>query len=384
MESTDVVVLGAGIVGVSAALHLQARGREVALIDRAGAAGQETSFGNAGLIERSSLIPYLFPRDPARLVKYALNLLAGGALSFLGLAGGFAMAPALLARQRARAGERNIAARRPLIENSLSEHEALIQQAGAGELLRRNGWIKLHRSERNSRSRIRRRGAAACLWLTYRLARSRPGSRRWSRISRRSPAASIIATRPRSSIPPRSRKPTPICSFHAAASCSQETRAAFRKSSDGRWRMTTAAGPLVAGAAVVALGPWSDAIYGPLGYRIPLGWKRGYHMHYAAKDGARLNHPILDADFGYLLAPMRRGVRLTSGAEFARRDAPPTPVQIEVCEPTVRADCFRSPNGSTRNRGAARGPACRTCCRSSVRRRVIAACGSISAMRIMG
>jgi D-amino-acid dehydrogenase len=59
---TDVVVLGAGIIGVSIALHLQARGREVALLDRRGA-GEETSYGNAGLIERASLIPYAFPRE---------------------------------------------------------------------------------------------------------------------------------------------------------------------------------------------------------------------------------------------------------------------------------------------------------------------------------
>ena len=58
----DVVVLGAGIVGVSIALHLQARGRSVALLDRRGA-GEETSYGNAGLIERSSVIPYAFPRS---------------------------------------------------------------------------------------------------------------------------------------------------------------------------------------------------------------------------------------------------------------------------------------------------------------------------------
>ncbi len=75
MLSADVVVLGAGMVGVSAALHLQARGRDVAIVDRHGAAGLETSFGNAGLIERSSLFPYLFPRDPRRLALYALNLL---------------------------------------------------------------------------------------------------------------------------------------------------------------------------------------------------------------------------------------------------------------------------------------------------------------------
>jgi D-amino-acid dehydrogenase len=60
----DVAVLGAGIVGVSIALHLQARGRSVALFDRRGA-GEETSYGNAGLIERASVTPYAFPaRSP--------------------------------------------------------------------------------------------------------------------------------------------------------------------------------------------------------------------------------------------------------------------------------------------------------------------------------
>jgi len=37
-----------------------------------------------------------------------------------------------------------------------------------------------------------------------------------------------------------------------------------------------------------------------------------------------------------VLAPMVRGIRLTTGAEFARRDAPPTPVQIERTEPMAR------------------------------------------------
>jgi D-amino-acid dehydrogenase len=42
----DVLFLGAGMVGVSAALHLQKRGRDVALIDRRDP-GEETSYGNA-------------------------------------------------------------------------------------------------------------------------------------------------------------------------------------------------------------------------------------------------------------------------------------------------------------------------------------------------
>ena len=59
---SDVIVLGAGMVGISAALHLQSRGRSVVLVDRRGPA-EETSFGNAGVIQREAVLPYTFRRD---------------------------------------------------------------------------------------------------------------------------------------------------------------------------------------------------------------------------------------------------------------------------------------------------------------------------------
>ncbi len=69
----DVLVLGAGMVGVGAALHLQQRGREVILVDRHERAGEETSFGNAGLIESASVFPLMFPRDFGQILHYAMN-----------------------------------------------------------------------------------------------------------------------------------------------------------------------------------------------------------------------------------------------------------------------------------------------------------------------
>jgi D-amino-acid dehydrogenase len=100
-------------------------------------------------------------------------------------------------------------------------------------------------------------------------------------------------------------------------------------------------GWLVDGASarevVVALGPWSDLVFRPLGYKIPLGVKRGYHLHLKSHGNAVLNHPVLDSDLGYLIAPMNRGIRLATGAEFARRDAPASPVQIEQALPRARA-----------------------------------------------
>ena len=89
--------------------------------------------------------------------------------------------------------------------------------------------------------------------------------------------------------------------------------------------------------AVVALGPWSDEVLAAQGIRVPLGVKRGYHMHYRAKGNATLARPVIDTDNGFALVAMTRGIRLTTGAEFTTRDAPATPVQLARVEPVARA-----------------------------------------------
>ena len=58
--SRQVTVLGAGMVGVSCALALQAKGWQVTLVDRRHP-GEETSAGNAGVLSRSSLLPFNRP-----------------------------------------------------------------------------------------------------------------------------------------------------------------------------------------------------------------------------------------------------------------------------------------------------------------------------------
>src|SRR3954463_511847 len=71
-NTADAVVLGAGIVGISVAVHLQKRGRSTVLVDRRGAA-EETSYGNAGLVQREGVYPYGFPHDFGALFRYGLN-----------------------------------------------------------------------------------------------------------------------------------------------------------------------------------------------------------------------------------------------------------------------------------------------------------------------
>ncbi|MEW6452807.1 MAG: FAD-dependent oxidoreductase, partial [Pseudomonadota bacterium] len=72
MARRDVLVLGAGIVGTSIALHLAKRGVSVALVDKRGP-GEETSYGNTGVLEGNTLFPHAFPANAA-LLKIALKL----------------------------------------------------------------------------------------------------------------------------------------------------------------------------------------------------------------------------------------------------------------------------------------------------------------------
>ncbi|HMK91101.1 MAG TPA: FAD-dependent oxidoreductase [Methylocystis sp.] len=335
MQSADVAILGAGIAGVSTALHLQARGRDVALVDRHGAAGLETSFGNAGVIERASLSPYLFPRDVRKLALYALNLLPEAHYHFSALP---EVLPWLWRYYRESAPDRarkSAEATRPLIERCVVEHEALMESAHAADLLRKTGWIKVYRKEKSFAEgvadveRLRRFGLNIDILDEAGLAAREPSLYGVCGAAHYLDAASI-------------EDPSRLTQAYADLFIARGGRfltgdaRSVQEAADGRWTLETEAGELAAAELVVALGPWSDLVTRELGYAFPMAVKRGYHMHYAPRDGGTLSRPVLDADAGYVLAPMTRGLRLTTGAEFAKRDAPPTPTQIDACEPFAR------------------------------------------------
>ena len=71
-QATGVVVLGAGIVGVSTAYALRERGLVVTLVDRK-APGEETSYGNAGILSSGSILPLNKPSLLTSLPSYLAN-----------------------------------------------------------------------------------------------------------------------------------------------------------------------------------------------------------------------------------------------------------------------------------------------------------------------
>ena len=139
------LVLGAGIIGVSTAIHLARRGRSVVLVDRRGA-GEETSFGNAGLIQREGVVPYGFPQDLSLLIRYGFN----NRIDAHYHASAILKLVPFLSRYwwHSNKSRHEVIARAyaPLIENSITEHQDLIQAAKADHLIRKDGWMEIFRT----------------------------------------------------------------------------------------------------------------------------------------------------------------------------------------------------------------------------------------------
>jgi D-amino-acid dehydrogenase len=331
----DVAVLGAGIVGISVALHLQKRGRSVVLLDRRGAA-EETSYGNAGLVQREGVYPYGFPHDFGALLRYGLNRTIDAHYHPSALP---ELAPFLWKYWKHSRHERHARIAKlysRLIEHSVTEHDALAAEAGAAGLLRRVGWMRVFRTERERDLRI----AEAVAWRADFGINFSELDRKDLQQKEPHLAPVLVGalhwTDPVSVIDPQGLALAYLKLFERLGGRFLQGNAATLQADGASWSVRTIEGNLGAKEVVVALGPWADVVTRPLGYDLPLAVKRGYHMHYRAAGQAVLNHPILDTERGYMLAPMQRGIRLTTGAEFALRDAIRTPVQLGRAEPLAR------------------------------------------------
>ena len=327
------IVLGAGMVGVATALHLQRRGWQVALVDRKGP-GQETSYGNAGIIQSEALKPYPMPHDWLSLAKIAMGRTNDVRYHIASLP--HHVGPLLrywwnsLPTQH----EKISAAYARIIAQAASAHDELIRESGAGNLVQRDGYRVLHRKQAAfdedvaAAEALRTEFGAKFSVLTPRdLAQAEPG---------------LIDTGlgglhwqdPRTVSNPGALVTAYAELFERLGGKILVGDAETLAARSSGWSVATSIGPIDAEAAVVALGPWSPEFLKRFGYRFSMVRKRGYHRHYAG--GSPLRQPLRDAAFGYVMAPMAKGLRITTGAELSAPDAGLTPIQLASAEAAAR------------------------------------------------
>ncbi|WP_367352662.1 NAD(P)/FAD-dependent oxidoreductase [Achromobacter animicus] len=331
-----VIVLGAGIIGVCCALELQRRGMSVTLVDRQ-APGMETSMGNAGGLARSSLMPFNHPGLWGQLPRLLKNDTVQFRYRWPYLASNLGWAARFLMSARPSVFQETARALDGLIRLSAPQHLKLLDESGARHRLRDTGWIFLYRT--------------AAAWNAGALAR-------------RTFAQYDVPTRELNPAELAEVEPALSPIFHRAlwiqgsysvddphevvaayarlfqregGTFKRMDAAAIRRDGNG-WAVqgTSASESVSADRLVVALGPWSKALLKTTGIDLPMAFERGYHMHYSGREGARVTRPVYDTGGGYVLSPMARGLRLSTGVELNACEVPARPEQLDLAEQRAR------------------------------------------------
>lgn len=334
MAQADVLVLGAGMVGVGTALHLRRQGLSVVLVDRRGP-GEETSFGNAGVIEGSALFPVSFPREIGTVLRHALKRAPQSNYRLGALPGLLPWIHAYFRASGTAGLERSARELRPLMVRAREDHRALAVAAGAGDLLRPTGWVKIYRSQADYLSAEPERVLARELGVTFEALDAggvvklephlRPDFLRgtfWPECDNCSDPGGLVKAY--------------AALFEAEGGLFVRGDARTLQRVSGRWRVDCEAGPVSADRAVLCLGPWSMDLFARFGLRLPFAVKRGYHLHFPPEPGVTLSRAVVDRAGGFCLQWTRQGVRATTGIEFALRDDPPDRRQADLVAPLAR------------------------------------------------
>ena len=326
-SAQKIAIIGGGIVGVSNALALQKAGHSVTLIDR-GTPGCETSYGNAGVLSESSvavlnspgllksLPKLLFGRsNSVRFSPLFVIRRIGWMLTFLSHC---------TQRQWRAAGH----ALRALQVISLDQHKAWIAEAGVDDLLRYGGWMKVFRRNESFEAYKAELaladevGGGYSIFDREQIRQIEPGLKPIYEKA-------VLYDNTCGVSNPAALTDAYVRLFTEAGGTVVKAQVdGLSQGADGWHVACEGQAGVSADAVVIAAGPWSADIANWLGYDLPLGWERGYHMHLAPGDGPQLNRAVHDVDGGFAIAPMQQGVRITTGVEITHRDAPPDYSQV--------------------------------------------------------
>ncbi|GAA6190375.1 FAD-binding oxidoreductase [Phaeobacter sp. NW0010-22] len=330
----SVTIIGAGIVGICCALSLQERGVKVRLIDRS-APGQETSFGNAGVISPWSIIPQAMPGIWKSIPKMLLS--PDGPLSVKPT-----FWPKMIPwglRFLSNANETTTRATSDAMETlcqpSVMLYRRHLEGTGHEDLLVDSWYVHAFRNAEGASLRdlgfqIRKeKGAELELIGSDRIMQIEPA------LSTDFKAAILIKGQARARAPGQIAE---VLAEKARTQGAEIIRAEITalQRVDSGWHLTTSNGLLKAGDLILAAGVWSADLLKPLGIKLPLAAERGYHVEFA-NPGVSLNNSVMDVDAKIVASSMLGGIRVAGSSEFAAIDAPADPRKQKLLAKQARA-----------------------------------------------
>ena len=321
-KSCDVLVIGAGIVGVATALRLRLEGRDVLLVDRECVAAQASRV-NAGALAFSDILPLASPGILRKAPRWLLDPLGPLAIrpSYLPQ-----LAPWLIRFWRASWRDRmeaSTAAQAAMMDLSAAETPLMLAGAGAADMLRSDGVLHLYESEAELRASQPGWNARADHGIAFThlhdpqaIAELQPG------LSPALVAATFVPGWKTVSDPLRMVEVLAHSFEQHGGHIRRADAVALAPGVEGIAVQLRDGRSLVARRVVVAAGAWSHQLARTLNESIPLETERGYNttLPVGAFD---LKRQLTFGGHGFVVTPLECGVRVGGAVEFAGLDAPP-------------------------------------------------------------
>ena len=316
----EVIVIGAGVIGLSTALMAQARGLSVTVVDREGPAAG-ASAGNAGAFAFTDILPLASPGILRKAPKWLLDPL--GPLS-IPPAYALQIAPWLFRFWRAcspRAVAASTTAQTRLMDLSRAELEPFLAATGTLGMLRKDGNLQVYESEAEFRASLPGWQAREAHGIEF----------------RHMTAADMAALQP--GLSPRFIKGTFTPGWFSIADPKDYVLAlADRFRAQGGTILTaevtrlephesgvyirTNGKSLSADKVVIAAGAFSHRIAASLGERIPLETERGYNT--TLPPGAfDLRCQMTFGGHGFVISRLSSGIRVGGAVELGGLSLPP-------------------------------------------------------------
>jgi D-amino-acid dehydrogenase len=331
-HAADVVVVGAGVVGLCSGLHLLRAGRSVLVVERdrpgAGASGH-----NGGIFAAGECVPTATGSVLRSVPRMLLDPDSALALRWSYLPRVLPWLLRFAAAARPAAVERISIALQSLTARSLAAYRDLIGDSPAGEQIRSSGYLHAYLSDEVFRAlsaehelRVRR-GVAMRVLDGAGVGKLDPGlAGRFRRGVHMLDAGSTTD--------PERLTQSIAQELVARGGRMLQARVTGFEVSDGRVpTVKTDAGDVSAGQVVIAAGAWSRRLIRPLGHDVPLDTERGYGL-YLPQARLPVTVPLVVVDHHFSMTASDAGVRITAISELAGLDAPPNP---SLWDRTLRA-----------------------------------------------
>jgi len=317
----NVIVIGAGIVGVCCAGWLQRKGLAVTLVER-NAPGEATSFGNAGSLSPTAVLPVAMPGMLQQIPGWLLDPLGPLVVRWSYLPRALPWLWRFIRCANVEQMWRTANALRPLLAPIFECYEPLISKADAGDLIRREGCLYVYDSEeefrasRQAENMRRQLGAVLEDLAPGDIRRMEPGL---------APGFKWGTYAPENGFTVNPQRLARAIAGQVVAEGGRFVRAEVRAIEPRRGGgvvLRTSSDELAADAVVIAAGAWSHRLAASVGDRIPLETQRGYHVT-LANHGLPASRMVNWVRRRVFATPMEMGMRFAGTVEIAGLSAEP-------------------------------------------------------------